>query len=94
MVFKIQTRIICKNNILQRNCPFLPDLSVLCEGGHSRALLRVVLRQAGADLQHIWLARLGDHHGVVERCRHRPWGLRLSWLLTLRLKKQRKAKRA
>lgn len=44
---------------------FVPDLSVLCEGGHGCALLCVVLREAGADLQHVGLAWLGNHHGVV-----------------------------
>lgn len=44
---------------------YLPDLSVRCEGGHGGALLCVVLRQAGAYLQHIGLPWLGNHHGVV-----------------------------
>lgn len=48
----------------------LPDLSVLREGRHGGALLCVVLRQRRADLQHIWLSGLRDHHGVVERSRH------------------------
>lgn len=70
---------------------FLPDLSVLCEGGHSCALLRVVLRQAGADLQHIGLSRLRNHHGVVQWSRYRSWDLRLSlgWLLRLTLRLQK-----
>lgn len=63
----------------------LPDLSVLCESGHSGALLRVVLRQTGADLQHVWLPRLGNHHSVVQRSRNRALVLRLSLLRLLRL---------
>lgn len=42
---------------------YQPNLSVLCESGYS--LLCVVLWKSGADLQHIWLSWLGDHHGVV-----------------------------
>lgn len=64
-----------------------PDLSVLCESGHSSSLLCVVLRQSGADLQHIWLPWLGNHHSVVKGSR--DGALRLSLLrllqLTLRL---------
>ena len=56
----------------------LLDLSVLCEGSHRCALLCVGLRQAGADLQHVGLPGLGDHHGVVERSRDRALGLGLS----------------
>ena len=43
----------------------LPYLPVLCERGHSSAL-SVGLGQAGADLQQVGLAWLGDHHGVVQ----------------------------
>ena len=46
-------------------CVALPYLPVLCERGHSSALC-VGLGQAGADLQQVGLAWLGDHHGVVE----------------------------
>ncbi|PWA32678.1 hypothetical protein CCH79_00012409 [Gambusia affinis] len=75
----------------------LPDLSVLCEGGHSGALLRVVLREAGADLQHVWRSWLGNHHGVVERGRYRSLGLRLSlgsllWLTLTIYKGQHQSK--
>lgn len=48
-----------------------PDLPVLREGGHGGALLCIVLRQSGADLQHVGLARLRDHHSVVEGRRDR-----------------------
>lgn len=54
-----------------------PDLSILREGGHSGAWLRVGRRQAGADLQHVGLPWLGDHHGVVQRSRYRTLGLGL-----------------
>lgn len=65
----------------------LPDLSVLCESGHSGALLCVILWQTGADLQHVWLPRLGNHHSVVQRSRNRALvlRLRLSLLRLLRL---------
>lgn len=56
----------------------LPDLSVLCEGGHSCALLRVGLWHAGADLQHIGLPWLRNHHCVVQWGGYRTLGLRLS----------------
>lgn len=64
-----------------------PDLSVLCEGRHGGALLCVVLRQRRADLQHIWLSGLRDHHGVVERSRYRALVLRLSLLRRLSLRR-------
>lgn len=56
----------------------LPDLPVLRERGHSCALLRVALRQAGADLQHVGLPWLGNHHGVVQRSRYSALSLWLS----------------
>lgn len=62
-----------------------PDLSVLCESGHSGALLCVVLWQSGADLQHIWLPWLGNHHSVVEGSRDGALGLSLLRLLQLTL---------
>ena len=63
----------------ERGGAVVPDLAVLCEGGHGGALLGVGLRHAGADLQQVGLTRLGYHHGVVERSRHRALrlGLRL-----------------
>lgn len=64
---------------------FLPDLSVLCEGGHGCALRCVVLRQAGADLQYVGLPWLGNHHGVVQWSRYRALGLGLSLGRLLRL---------
>lgn len=65
----------------------LPDLSVLCESGHGSALC-VVLRQAGADLQHVRLPWLGNHHGVVKWSRYGGLvlGLRLLRLLRLGLR--------
>lgn len=41
-------------------------------------MLRVVLWKAGADLQHVGLPRLGNHHGVVQWSRYGALGLRLS----------------
>lgn len=87
----IQTRLICLflGEVLL-DVPVLvvrlPDLSVLCESGHSGALLCVVLRQTGADLQHVRLARLGNHHSVVQWSRNRALVLRLSLLRLLRLR--------
>lgn len=63
----------------------LPYLSVLCECGHSCALLCVVLRQAGTDLQHIGLPWLGDHHGIVQWGRYGALGLGLGLGGLLRL---------
>lgn len=73
--------------LLLGNClvVYPPDLSVLRESGHSSALLCVVLWQSGADLQHIWLAWLRNHHSVVERSRDRALGLSLLRLLQLTL---------
>jgi len=75
-------------NKVWAGCACVLDLAVLREGGHGGALLAVGLGQAGADLQQVGLARLGDHHGVVEWSRHRALrlGLRLGlglWLLGL-----------
>lgn len=57
----------------------------MCESGHSGALLCVVLRQSGADLQHIRLPWLGNHHSVVEGSRDGALGLSLLRLLQLTL---------
>lgn len=69
-----------------------PDLPVLCERGHGGALLCIVLWQSGADLQHVGLSWLRNHHSVVEGSRDRSLRLWLSLLwrlrLTLRLQKE------